>query len=210
MTSLYVLYRQSVPETVNGSPLVLGLFETVSDAQAQLAKTYGCDVLWRPPRPGHQRWEMRTNRYVYVVEEFPVHSKRRDDAHETAHSDADSSGPSIALESIRRLHSHVSECLEESAQAARESQENLMAQRISEDDEHLHRLHGNERYYLGQAAAFAWMAGCLERLMEETGDAAADRHSAREEHSHLDTAQRRQVSLGLARLSTELYRAEQI
>ncbi len=77
MQSLYTLFRQPAPETINSSPLVLGLFQSVSDAQAQITTSCSGDVHWCPPSPGHQRWELRTGRYLYVVEEIPVHEHER-------------------------------------------------------------------------------------------------------------------------------------
>ena len=163
MQSLYTLFRQPTPETINSSPLVLGLFQSVSDAQAQITKSCSGDVHWCPPSPGHQRWELRTGRYLYVVEEIPVHEHERKADSESPIESSPGDASESLIESIRQLATHVSECLEESAAAARESHENWMQQSLVADDEQLRRLQGNERFYLGQAAAFAWIAGCLDR-----------------------------------------------
>ncbi|MGA7669172.1 MAG: hypothetical protein WBW04_02040 [Nitrolancea sp.] len=174
MTNLYTLYRQSMPETVNGSPLVLGLFQSVSEAQEELSRTYGGEAHWSPPSPGHRRWELRTARYLYIVEEFSVQERKKHDVGDTTPGPEPGDGSTISIESIRQLTSHVAECLDESAAAARESHENWMLQSSDMDDDHLRRLQGNERYYLGQAAAFAWIAGCLDRLVDQRSDETVD------------------------------------
>ena len=178
MTSLYTLYRQAMPETVNGSPLGVGLFESISEAQAQLARTCGREASWSPPSPGHQRWELRTARYLYVVEEFSVQEGNKHDAGNPASEAATGIGSVISIESIFRLAAHVSERMEESAAAARESHDNWVLQSLEESDEHLRRLQGNERYYLGQAAAFAWIAGCLDRLVDQRSEETMDHYGA--------------------------------
>ncbi len=174
MKSLYTLFRQPTPETVNSSPLVLGLFHSVSDAQAQITKSCPADAQWRPPTPGHRRWELHTGRYLYVVEEISVHEHQSLAANMPAGEPSPNDASANLMESLRELTSHISECLEESAAAARESHENWMLQSLNQDDENLRRLQGNERFYLGQAAAFAWIAGCLDRLVGQSPDESVD------------------------------------
>ncbi len=171
---LWALYRQTATERGNNTPLVLGLFDSVVDAQATVHAAERPDVEWRPPRPGRRRWELQTDNYLYIVEQFTVHARADAPKDDPIASEATDETTAVPIDRLRELETHISEWAEESAAAARESHEHWTLSRNAGDSDQMRRMRGNVRFYLGQAAAFTWMVTCLDQLISYQSESRDD------------------------------------